>query len=126
MKISIAAVMLVWTFQALARGPALGPAADVTVTGRGVDNVNDAAAAFCKGFDLSPAKAKKILNGAAIVTYREIHDYYDFLPCYVRGNANFHGYPATWEIRAGGTGVITLMGGESFPIADEKQRSRTR
>jgi len=120
MKSLLALILLLPAMQALAVGPALGTATDVVVTSTGVDDAS--ADEFCNEFKLSAAQVKTFLSRAAIVTQREIHDHYDFLPCFVRGRANFHGYPATWEIRAGGTGSITLEGGEHFPIVDVRKR----
>lgn len=121
MKVFLPLILLLPPIQALALGPALGTATEVIVTSAGLDDLKTGE--FCKEFKLSVAQAKAFLSRAAIVTQREIHDYYDSLPCFVRGSANFHGYPATWEIRAGGTGSITLMGGDYLPIVDVKERN---
>lgn len=121
MKNFLALLLLCSAMLASAAGPTLGAATDVAVTGTGVDDAESGK--LCKEFKLSAVQAGAILNQAVIVTQREIHDYYDFAPCFVRGTANFHGYPATWEIRAGGTGSITLMGGVHLSIVDEKERN---
>jgi len=120
MKKSLALILLLPAMQVLAVGPSLGTVTDVVITSTGVDGAS--VGEFCKEFKLSVAQVKTFFSRAAIVTQREIHDHYDFLPCFVRGRANFHGYPATWEIRAGGTGSITLMGGEHLPVVDVRKR----
>ena len=105
---------------AYALGPTLGPATKVVVTEIGSDT-QDPMAKHCH-FRLSSNQAKFFLNHAAVVTQSEIHDHYDILPCYVRGTAEFRGISATWEIREGGTGSITLWNGDIFIIVDDKQR----
>lgn len=119
MKESLALIVLLSWTSAFAHGPALGTAEDVAVTGSGMDD--EKAGQICKGFNLSPSQAKVFLNKAAIVTRREIHDHYDFAPCFVHGTASFRGYPAIWEIRAGGTGSISLMSGEYISIINKEE-----
>lgn len=121
----LAAIVLVaWIGAGWAAGPALGTANKVVVMDTGLDGIaRDPIAEICKDFRLSASQAQAFLNSAAIVTHREIHDYYDTLPCYVHGTAEFHGYPATWKIWAGGTGVITLFSGETLYVVDERRRS---
>jgi hypothetical protein len=104
----------------LALGPSLSAPANVVVVDFGVDEASPGWAEICGSFRLSNAQARRFLSRAAIVTRPELHDYFDVLPCFVRGTAEFGGYLATWEIRAGGTGTVTLTGGESFPIVDRK------
>lgn len=122
MKTFLLFISLFFACPAFAVGPVLGAAYNVAVTQRGTDE-RDPVSKYCKDFTLSAAQAKSFINKAAIVTQRELHDYYDILPCFVRGTATFHGYPANWEIRAGGTGHITLLSGEYLPIVDEAERN---
>lgn len=121
MKHFLPFITLCFALPTFAAGPSIGPATNVVVTEVGA-NKKDPVAKHCKDFTLSAAQAESFINKAAIVTQREVHDYYDILPCFVRGTAEFHGYPANWEIRAGGTGSITLMSGEYLPIVDEAER----
>jgi hypothetical protein len=109
--------------QACAAGPYLGKAQHVTITERGTDR-NEPSASICQRFDLSQAEATRFLQRALIVTRYELHDSYNFLPCFVRGTAEFNGRPASWEIRAGGTGTITFWSEFTFLVVDETQRDR--
>jgi hypothetical protein len=118
--ISIAAL---FALQACTAGPHLGKAQHVTITERGVDR-NEHSASICLGFDLSQAEATRFLQRALIVTRYELHDSYNFLPCFVRGTADFDGRPASWEIRAGGTGTITFGSEFTLLVVDETQRDR--
>jgi hypothetical protein len=115
----IPAVLFVFCLQGCATGPSLGPAQKVAITGTGGEKPDDLA---CRDFKLSLAEAKHFLNHAKIVTPYELHDSYDWFPCYVTGTAEFRGLPATWEIRAGGTGAITIVDEFTYSIADEKQK----
>lgn len=48
---------------------------------------------------------------ADVKTPREIHDEFEYLPCYIRGTALVGGQTVTWEIRAGGTAEIVYPDG---------------
>ncbi|MCW8125908.1 hypothetical protein [Microbulbifer halophilus] len=80
---------------------------DITVTeitGRGVD---DDSGAFCSDFSLTTEEAQHYFDKTRKVSVKELHDRYDFLPCYVKGKATRGGQICEWEIRAGGTGRFT-------------------
>jgi hypothetical protein len=112
-------IVAVMALSESARAASLADAERVVVTEVGAE----AGANPCKGFSLTAAEAAAFLNRAAVVTHREVHDHYDVAPCWVRGTASFHGYPAQWEIRAGGTGSIILYSGEHLSVVDEAQRN---
>lgn len=115
-------IVLAALLSACAQGPTLGKATQLNITGSGVDDGQNAQ--NCAGFTLTPPQVQAFLNNAAVTTQREIHDHYDHLPCFVEGTAFFRGYPATWRIRAAGTGSVILMGGEYLPVVDSRQRYR--
>jgi hypothetical protein len=115
------AIAALFALHGCAAGPHLGGAQHVTITERGTDR-NEPSAYMCQGFDLSQAEATRFLQRALIVTRYELHDRYNFLPCFVRGTAEFDGKPASWEIRAGGTGTITFWSEFTFLVVDETQR----
>lgn len=79
---------------------------DVRVTARGAD----VQAAFCADFALDAAQARAFLSAAHVLNDRELHDDFDYLPCYVRGTGTRNGVPVRWEIRAGGTATVTADG----------------
>ena len=113
------AIAFVICLQGCATGPSLGPAHKVAITGSGGERPNDPE---CRGFNMPLKEAKRFLSRAKIITPYELHDSYDWLPCYVTGTAEFRGLPATWLIRLGGTGSITILGEFTYSIADEKQK----
>lgn len=79
---------------------------DVRVTARGADTQG----AFCADFALDATQAREFLSAARILSERELHDNFDFLPCYVRGTGKRNGVPVLWEIRAGGTATVRAEG----------------
>lgn len=81
------------------------PDLEVTgVTGKGTDSDSGA---FCADFSLTSEQAQRYFDKAQRVSATEIHDHYDFLPCFVKGEARLNGQACEWEIRAGGTGQFT-------------------
>ena len=79
---------------------------DVRVTARGADTPG----AFCADFTLDAAQAREFLSAARILNERELHDNFDYLPCYVQGTGRRDGVPVLWEIRAGGTATVRAEG----------------
>jgi hypothetical protein len=80
---------------------------DIAITERGAD----AGGEFCKDFGMTPAQVSAFFDRAHLVDASELHGSFDHLPCYVRGTAVWEGQPATWEVRAGGTGMLTVKAG---------------
>jgi hypothetical protein len=113
------ALALAACLQGCAAGPTLGPVRKVVITEAGGEKPDDLG---CRDFKLSVRDARRFLSHAAIVTPYELHDSYDWFPCYVRGTAEFRGLPAEWEIRPGGTGTITILNEFTYSIADPKQK----
>ena len=107
--------------QACEAGPHLGAATNVVIAETGNDDPSDSAGE-CLDFKLSDSQARAFLNRASIVTSYEIHDSFNWFPCYVRGTAEFRGLPATWEIRAGGTGTVTILSEFIYLLGDPEQR----
>ena len=60
---------------------------------------------------MTAAQVSAFFNRARLIDASVLHDSFDWLPCYVRGTAVWEDQPATWEIRAGGTGVLTVKAG---------------
>jgi len=65
---------------------------------------------------LGHREAREFFRLARQVTSRELHDHYDFAPCYVTGPVRYRGRPCTFQIRAGATGTITCNH-ETFDFA---------
>ncbi len=75
---------------------------------------SDQPGAFCEDFKLSTPQAKSVLRKARPITSEEYLEGYLYLPCYVKGTANFHGRPSQWKIRAGGNISVTQNDGAEF------------
>lgn len=86
----------------------------IAISGRGQDEGGD----FCKDFDLGAADVISFFQRAHPVTARELHDNFEFLPCYVLGSAVMDGQTVSWGIRAGGTASVTKQGEELFYACD--------
>lgn len=69
---------------------------------------------FCSDFNLDRNEAQSFFERAQIISFKQLHDSYSFLPCFVRGKAQVKKMICDWEIRAGGTGEI--MCGEKVYI----------
>jgi hypothetical protein len=69
---------------------------------------------FCSDFNLDRNEAQSFFERAQIISFKQLHDNYSFLPCFVRGKAQVKKNICDWEIRAGGTGEI--MCGEKVYI----------
>lgn len=74
------------------------------VTGRGTDGDSGS---FCSDFSLTDKQAQHYFDKARQVSAKEVHDQYEYLPCYAKGTAKRDGQICEWEIRAGGTGYFT-------------------
>lgn len=68
--------------------------------------VDGAEGAFCSAFKLSITESQKYFNQAKIISFKQLHDDYSFLPCFVTGKGQLAELECSWEIRAGGTGEI--------------------
>jgi hypothetical protein len=79
----------------------------------------DQPGAFCEDFKLSTPKAKSVLRKARPITLAEYLEDYLYLPCFVKGTANFHGRPSKWTIRAGGNISVTQDDGLEFYLGCE-------
>jgi hypothetical protein len=77
---------------------------NIAITERGAD----AGGEFCKDFSMTPAQGSAFFSRAHLADGPELHGSFDHLPCYVRGTGVWEGQRATWEIRAGGTGMLTV------------------
>lgn len=100
-------------------GPALVRLTEVKVTNFGTpgESVENPV------FKLTDAEAEKFLNGAEIVTARDIHDHYDVGQHAVSGMAKQRDRTMFWTIRVGGTGEIANQDRtEVYLIADPAQR----
>ncbi len=61
---------------------------------------------FCSDFAVSPGSAREFFKKAKPISLKQLHDEYDYLPCYSYGTANVGNESCTWEIRAGNTAEL--------------------
>lgn len=80
---------------------------DANVTTRGSDEPNS----LCQNFKLTNHEALTFFTKATEITAKELHDQYDYLPCYVNGTiarkdapSNLHN--CTFSVRGGGTAEL--------------------
>ena len=71
----------------------------------------DAGGEFCSGFRMTPDDVSAFFERAEIIDPLTLHANFDFLPCYVRGQAYRNNSVLTWEIRPGGTGKLSTQDG---------------
>jgi len=62
---------------------------------------------FCSDFSLSVQEAQEFFTSANVISTKEMHDSFNHLPCFVRGSCVIESKICEWEIRAGGTAVVT-------------------
>jgi len=67
---------------------------------------------LCHNFILSVTAIKEVFSVSKILSMKDIHDKYELLPCWIRGTIESRQGQYKWEIRAGGTGELTLPNGE--------------
>lgn len=73
--------------------------------------------ALCRDFQLTENQSVQFLNQSSAISAREIHDHYNYLPCYVKGTVINEGQECDFTIRAGGTAELVCDGGESYILA---------
>lgn len=87
----------------------------VNVLETGSDEPN----AFCKDFKLTVRDAVQYFKKSRTITITQLHDNYEYLPCYVRGTATLDGSICKWEIRAGATAEIHCNNQHTILACDE-------
>ena len=88
---------------------------DVVVQGSKTEEEN----AFCKDFSLDAQQVQAFLDKSKFIDAKAMHDKYDHLPCYVYGTLRYKNNNCSWEIRAGGTGLIQCPQQEYIIACDE-------
>lgn len=88
---------------------------DAKITGAGSDKPNS----LCQNFQLTDQEAVTFFTKAKQVSAIEIHDQYDYLPCYVKGTIAIKKASSPqkaicdFNIRAGGTAELTCNNEET-------------
>ncbi len=68
--------------------------------------------------DLSNDEAAQFFQLARNVDFSEIHDHYNYAPCYIEGWLKLNGHLCDWKIRAGFTGSISCDGREKYYVCE--------
>jgi len=66
----------------------------------------DAESEFCRDFKLSDAQVKSYFERAEEISFKQQHDEFDYLPCYVKGTLQRQGEQCEFIIRAGTTAEV--------------------
>ena len=80
---------------------------------------SDEPTAFCKDFELTDSDAMLFFKKSHSISITQLHDDYEYLPCYVRGTATLDGSICKWEIRAGATAEIHCNNQHAIFACDE-------
>lgn len=91
---------------------------DAAVTSIGSDQPTP----LCVDFSLSDEQALQFLRSSEAITAQQMHDNYNYLPCYVRGRvvrAEGSKQSCDFTIRAGGTAELNCEDGQGYIYACE-------
>lgn len=79
--------------------------------------------ALCKpsDIDLSHAQASEFFERAKVVISRELHDHYNYAPCYIEGTLKKGSQVCEFHIRAGATGQIQCGSTVEYFACDDCQ-----
>lgn len=69
---------------------------------------------FCKNFTLNNEQVAQFFKQAQEVTFKELHDRYDYLPCFVKGTLETHSQECEFSIRAGATAEVWCSDGRQW------------
>ena len=96
--------------------PQVGRFSNVVVTG-------PTSSANCTGFNITNQSARAFFTKANRISAAELHDLYDYGPCFVTGSFVVRSETWRWEIGSGGTARVFPSGREPFLVADPAQQS---
>lgn len=69
---------------------------------------------FCKDFTLTNEQVGQYFKQAQRVTFKQLHDQYDYLPCFVKGTLQRQDHACEFSIRAGATAELTCSNDQQF------------
>jgi hypothetical protein len=72
---------------------------------------------ICEGFSLNTAQIVQFFSQAEIITFKQFHDQYDYLPCFVKGKLMQHQQICDFTIRAGATAELNCNDGTQYLYA---------
>lgn len=73
--------------------------------------------ALCHDFRLTEDQSVQLLNQSKLITAKEMHDHYSYLPCYVKGSVTYNSRECEFTIRAGGTAELICDDDKSYILA---------
>ena len=79
--------------------------------------------ASCGAFSLTDIEIRRFFEKAVLVSARQLHDYFLFGPCFIRGTVKTRYDTWQFEIRSMGTGSVTATNGDSFLLANPELES---
>lgn len=68
---------------------------------------SDQGGEFCNNFSLAEAQIEIFFKKAREMTYQQLHDEYDYLPCLVKGTLQRNQQECDFTLRAGATAELT-------------------
>ena len=99
--------------------PQVGRFSNVVVTG-------PATPANCTSFIVTNQSARNFFTKAKRISAAELHDLYDYGPCFVAGFLVVGSETWRWELGSGGTATVFPPEKEPFLMADPAQESSLR
>lgn len=75
---------------------------------------------LCSGFRLSDGQAQEFLERSNKITAQQMHDNYNYLPCYVKGTVvrvDESEHTCDFTIRAGGIAELSCENGQAYIYA---------
>ena len=76
--------------------------------------VSDDEVEFCRGFTLTRAQVESYFERAEEISFRELHDEFDYLPCAVKGAVRRESELCEFLIRAGATAEVSCQSNQHF------------
>ena len=115
-RFQIAALVAIPLVLASCATPQVGRFSNVLVT-------HEAKSANCAGFNVTNQSARNFFTRAKRISAAELHDLYDYGPCFVAGSLVVDSETWRWELGSGGTARVFPPEREPFLIADPSQKS---
>ena len=125
--ITVAAGLILIGFNALlplsaesSEKPKLSEDTIIKIIEKGV-NETDKSKEICTGFNLTEQEVKQFFKQSEIISFKRIHDSYNWLPCYVRGTYAKEGKIFEWDINAGGFAILKSSDSTTYLGCEERE-----
>ena len=77
---------------------------ELVITGHGTDGLDT----ICRDFRLTAAQAREFFTKARPISPTQLHDEYEYMPCWVAGKTTGPQGSSVWKIRPIGVAEVTL------------------